>query len=90
MARMVNSNVFSKQILPYSRAGIYMKDTELDKSKYNPAKAENLMKLEWLSGQLHDKNLSDEDRAKLVAEIKELKEPLMQQERMPILPHEQE
>ena len=44
LARMVNSNfTLNKQLLPFSRASIYMKDTELDKSKYNPKKAEELM-----------------------------------------------
>lgn len=41
-----------KQLLSIPQAGIYFKDTELDKSKYDQKKAENLMEREYLSAQL--------------------------------------
>ena len=44
-----------------------MKDTELDKSKYNPKKAENLMEVEYLNSQLENKDLGDDERSKIVA-----------------------
>ena len=59
-------------MLSIPRAGIYFKDNELDKSKYDPKKAENLMEREILSAKLQDRNLSDEDRSKVVAQINEL------------------